>query len=250
MDGCKLSIITVCHNEVLGIRHTAESIINQDYKEFEWIVIDGGSNDGTLEVLYEYKHRTTHLISGQDKGIYDAMNIGASKAKGEYLLFLNGGDSLYKIDTLSACSDYLEKTDVLHGGIQVVSESGQCVQEKQFFDSDITVENMTYRTLPHQGLFMSRILFQMLGGFDLGFAIISDRDLTSRAYVGGASFRSIPFVVSNYVLGGVSNTQKAAVRKESGKFMRKYFFKLWIFDTLRAWFHEIVMATKSTLGLK
>ena len=87
----KLSIITICYNEP-NIEKTCESIINQTWQDFEWIVIDGGSTDGTLEILNKYKTRINKLISEPDKGIYNALNKGIKFAKGEWLNFMNGGD--------------------------------------------------------------------------------------------------------------------------------------------------------------
>jgi len=83
----KFSIITVCFNEAAHIRETCESVVEQSCKDFEWIVVDGGSTDGTLKIVEEYRERITVLISESDNGIYHAMNKGIQRANGEYLIF-------------------------------------------------------------------------------------------------------------------------------------------------------------------
>ena len=88
----KLSVITICYNEK-NIRKTCESIVGQSWQDFEWIVVDGGSTDGTLDVLNEYRDRIDVLISEPDNGIYNAMNKGIARARGEWLNFMNGGDA-------------------------------------------------------------------------------------------------------------------------------------------------------------
>ena len=85
----KISIITICRNIATTIERTLKSIVNQSFQNFEWIVIDGNSNDGTYEILQKYESRINTLIHEPDRGIYNAMNKGIKKAHGEYLLFLN-----------------------------------------------------------------------------------------------------------------------------------------------------------------
>ena len=90
----KFSIITVVYNNVRDIEHTLKSVVNQSYDHIEYIVIDGQSTDGTLEIIQKYRDKITVLLSEKDKGIYDAMNKGLALATGDYVLFLNSGDEL------------------------------------------------------------------------------------------------------------------------------------------------------------
>ena len=96
-----ISVITINFNERVGLERTFESVFNQTFQDFEYIVIDGGSNDGSKELIEENTEKISYWISEPDKGIYNAMNKGISVAKGDYLLFLNSGDILYKNDVLS-----------------------------------------------------------------------------------------------------------------------------------------------------
>ena len=102
-----LTIITVNLNNYIGLSKTVESVIGQTFKDFEFIVIDGGSNDGSIEVIKKFARNINYWISESDKGIYNAMNKGIQKAQGQYSLFLNSGDSLYNSGVLQAVSQYL-----------------------------------------------------------------------------------------------------------------------------------------------
>jgi glycosyltransferase involved in cell wall biosynthesis len=95
-----ISIITIVFNNIIGIKKTLVSISNIKDKNFEFIIIDGGSNDGTQEIILKYNDIVSHFITEKDKGIYDAMNKGMQRAKGEYILFLNAGDTFASATTL------------------------------------------------------------------------------------------------------------------------------------------------------
>lgn len=110
----KYSIITINYNNRDGLRNTIESIINQSYKDYEFIVIDGGSTDGSVDIINEYKDRITYWVSEKDNGIYHAMNKGVKAAHGEYLSFINSGDMLFNEHVLEDCLPYL-KWDIVHG---------------------------------------------------------------------------------------------------------------------------------------
>jgi len=130
----KVSIITVCINEAARIRETAESVVGQTYRDFEWIVQDGGSTDGTLDILKEYMSSITVLLSEKDSGVYDAMNKGISRAKGEYCIFMNGGDYFYDHDVIKRFCRHKRISDICYGAISEIKSSGK---ERIKFDSEI-----------------------------------------------------------------------------------------------------------------
>ena len=111
----KLSIITVNLNNMEGLQKTCDSIISQTFKNFEWIVIDGGSADGSKELIEEYGSNISYWVSEPDKGIYNAMNKGIKVAKGEYLYFLNSGDYLFDSNALSDVFLDNPKEDIVYG---------------------------------------------------------------------------------------------------------------------------------------
>ena len=117
-----ISIITVCYNASREIEATLKSVKEQSFKGYEYIIIDGASKDNTLNVISQSGVEPTYLISERDKGIYDAMNKGLALAKGEYLMFLNAGDSLYSPQTLQTIADVAEqeKPDVIYGDTAIV----------------------------------------------------------------------------------------------------------------------------------
>jgi len=120
----KLSIITVNHNRAEGLRKTIESVVNQTDSEHEYLIIDGGSTDGSLEVINNYSNRISYFISEKDHGIYDAMNKGIIKSKGEWIFFLNSGDTFNKTNILkSAFANGYDKNAQIVYGNTVVKET-------------------------------------------------------------------------------------------------------------------------------
>ena len=111
----KFSIITVNYNNKEGLRNTIESVIHQTYRDFEYIVIDGGSTDGSVDILKKYDQQINYWVSEKDSGIYNAMNKGISKAHGEYLNFMNSGDCFYALDNLERVAKYQYETDFIVG---------------------------------------------------------------------------------------------------------------------------------------
>lgn len=248
MNSYPLSIITVCRNEASGIRRTAESIVSQKLQDFEWIVIDGASTDETVDILQDYRTRINHFVSEPDGGIYDAMNKGARMASGEYLIFLNGGDNFYNTEVISACVPHLKYADILHGGCRVVYPDGKLNKSIQYKDEEITPRMLAYRALPHPSVFFRRILFERLGGFRLSFPIIADKEIICRAFLQGTRFRSIPVCISDFTLGGASNTRVDDVNMELCRLRRMHFPGIWIRDTLSDEWHSILLNLKRSLS--
>ena len=117
----KYSIITVNYNNKEGLRRTIESVIHQTFHDYEFIIIDGGSTDGSMDVLKEYDAQINYWVSEPDSGIYNAMNKGIAKAKGEYLNFMNSGDCFYTADVLEKVSLYNSNADFIVGTIITIA---------------------------------------------------------------------------------------------------------------------------------
>ena len=154
----KYSIITINFNNKAGLRKTIESVIRQSFRDFEYIVIDGGSTDGSADVLKEYDAQIDYWVSEPDKGIYNAMNKGIAQAKGEYLNFMNSGDCFYDTSVLQRVTNYDSKADIITGRDYHYSE------EKHQGHASIQPTRMSMitffnSTLDHQSSFIKRELF-------------------------------------------------------------------------------------------
>lgn len=217
-----LSIITICYNEP-NIKDTCESIRQQSFKGFEWIVIDGGSTDETCKIIEEYRDNTTHFISEPDKGRYDAMNKGIALASGKYLLFLNGGDYLCHCDTLASAFNYsvpaemmclfqwLPTKEIIYGEV-IAKETGMMPYPmwrtgEQCHDIDFFAGN----SLPHQATFIQRKLFKRFGVYNGTLKYAADYEWFMRTIVlNNVETQYIPLTISVYNFEGVSSKSIAA----------------------------------------
>ncbi|TYP00049.1 glycosyltransferase involved in cell wall biosynthesis [Geothermobacter ehrlichii] len=219
----RFSIITVSLNEEESIRRTCESICSQEFDDYEWIVIDGGSTDRTLDILNEYGHKISHMSSEPDDGIYDAMNKGVERASGDYLVFMNAGDSFYDTRALGLVSEAPEK-DILYGDFMCVAVDGRSFVKKfpDVLPKDFLVGNM----LPHQASFFKRDLFARYGGYDTSYRIAGDYELFVRfLYANGASSWHVPHVVAVFGTDGISSDRayKKLRRIENHRVRKRYF---------------------------
>jgi glycosyltransferase involved in cell wall biosynthesis len=202
MSDKKISIITITLNAERYLEQTIASVVNQTHLNREYIIVDGGSTDGTLDIIKKYESEIDNWISEPDNGIADAMNKGIDLATGDYILFLHSDDYLVNSSVLERASEYLgDRFDIfffqvlhdIHGQNQVSSnrplgwltnfKMGSC----------------------HQGQLCSRKLFQRIGKFDTSFKIDMDYDLILRAYRAGASCNSVNMPLAVMRLVGISS---------------------------------------------
>ena len=164
-----VSVITVVRNGAATIEQTILSVINQNYADFEYIVIDGVSIDGTLDILAQYAQRITKIISEPDKGIYDAMNKGILHSKGDWVYFLGCDDVFYNMSTLSnifSTSQY-EQYDVIYGSVLLLHSN-------KVYDGEFNYEKMCNRSICHQAIFYRRCLLIQQGYFSTAYTTASD----------------------------------------------------------------------------
>lgn len=216
------SVITVCWNEVDVIRETCESIVNQTYSSFEWIVIDGGSSDGTQKVLEEYSEHMAYYVSEKDEGIYNGMNKGIAQAKGEYVIFMNGGDSFANFSALEDASKVAQK-DLLYGDLLF---DGNEVYDITY-PEQLPSSYLLWKMLPHQATFIKRQLLVDHGVYDESYKIAGDYELFARLFeLQGASSQHIPSVVARFNGEGISNNPAhRQLRKQENHRIRKMYFK-------------------------
>lgn len=175
----RLSIITVCRNEVSRIQATMDSIIGQSCLSFEWIVVDGASTDGTLDILQRHKNHITRLISEPDQGLYEAMNKGIAAAKGDFLLFMNAGDCLENTEVVRSFLGNAFTNDLIVGDIRIILKDGRELY-RHSTDKKLDADLLYWRTLPHQATFIKRNLFEKFGDYDLSFKLASDWEFFAR----------------------------------------------------------------------
>ena len=174
----KLSVITINFNNRDGLRKTIESVVNQTYKDFEYIVIDGGSTDGSVDVIKEYTDRIDYWVSEPDKGIYNAMNKGIDVAKGEYCNFMNSGDIYYNANVLSEMNKFMSGVDIVYG--RSVYSDGTPTLKRQDRIPDII--HFISDTISHQASFISTTLLRKYH-YDENLRIVSDWKFFIQAFV-------------------------------------------------------------------
>lgn len=192
----KLSIITINLNNSNGLRNTINSVLSQTFLDFEYIIIDGGSTDASLDVIRENKNRINHYISEPDKGIYNAMNKGLKLVNNDYVLFLNSGDCLADVDVLSKIMNDIKAdniTDIFYGNMYHV-------QKKKVFTypNKINLEYLYFNSLSHQSTVYKRNIFDNLGFFNEQFGIISDWILNFESALLGYKFKKLNYLVSYF----------------------------------------------------
>lgn len=218
----KLTIITINYNNVLGLQKTIESVVNQTCKEFEYIVIDGGSNDDSVNIIKQYANQINYWVSEPDNGIYNAMNKGIAKANGEYLLFLNSGDCLISKTILQEINNHLKDYDVVYGDGLLENNTRITVPEilnKQYFYS---------QSLFHPSAFIKRKLFFEQGLYNEKNKIISDWEFFIKLFFfNNATSKKINCVISIIEEGGISRDgkYKKLLKKEMKDVHEKYFSK-------------------------
>ena len=199
----KLSIITINYNNCTGLQKTIDSIVAQTWRDFEWIIIDGGSTDGSKELIEKYQEYFAYWCSEPDKGIYNAMNKGIAKAKGEYLNFMNSGDTFYEYDTLQKVFCIARNADVLYGdAMQIHKDYLRLDHLKEPFE----LFTFWHANFCHQSLFVRSSLLKDKG-FDESYRISADYKKWVEFVYDGCCFEFLNIIICYYDYSGLSSTQ-------------------------------------------
>ncbi|TDE02054.1 glycosyltransferase family 2 protein [Flavobacterium sandaracinum] len=251
----KLSIITINYNNLEGLKRTVESVLNQTWQEFEYIVIDGGSTDGSAAYIESQSKYFDYWVSDKDSGIYNAMNKGIRVANGEYLLFLNSGDHFFSDTVLEHNHQYLRNHDLVCFDIINVRENNS-----NLFSCPSTIQfsQMLYRTIPHQSTFINKQLFNNLGLYDEKLKIVSDWKFFILAlFKHNCSYLKVDKTLTVFYIDGISwindnSIERNQVLKEHfGGFLEEYEDRkksLKILNTNR--FIMLQEIEKSKMGMK
>ena len=200
----KLSIITINYNNLEGLKRTYESVVSQTCQDFEWIIIDGGSTDGSKEFIEEHQGQFAYWCSEPDKGIYNAMNKGIAKATGEYLQFLNSGDNLVDDKVIEEFLALGWEEDVISGDIMIDGDKSKIWKnpKEQVLDFDYMYKGSIY----HPSSYIKKKLFEDYGLYDENLRIVSDWKFFLEALIiQCCSYRRWDRVVTNFAYDGMSS---------------------------------------------
>ncbi|MBN1106652.1 MAG: glycosyltransferase [Deltaproteobacteria bacterium] len=235
----KVSIITVCKNRKDVIEVAVKSVLKQTWGNREYIIIDGGSTDGTLEIVEKYRNGIDIVVSEEDLGIYHAMNKGIRLAKGDIVYFLNSDDSLYDQDVLSDIVRRFRMGNpvAVYGNILLVDSVNEDVIKYDHVDRHFFLHN----TICHQAIFARKALFQEIGLYDIRYTVYADVDWLIKAFLKySSSFRYYDRMICRYACTGISAEafyDKTYVR-ERLQILSKYF-----------WRSRLSLSLKKALGL-
>lgn len=234
----RLSIITINRNNAVGLEKTMQSVAAQTFKEFEYIVIDGASTDGSVEVINKLEPEFTHLkwVSEPDAGIYNAMNKGIRLASGDYIQILNSADCLADPDVTERMLVALEKADypsVFYGNMVKYFTDGRRIVDKSFAGNEITMLGMYSGTLNHDPAYICRDLFEKYGYYDETLKIVSDWKWYLQAIIlGGEKPQYVDIDVTLFDMTGISENanSKAMIREERQKVLDELVPSVYLHD--------------------
>lgn len=214
-----LSIITVVFNGEKYLEQTINSVISQNIFDLEYIIVDGGSTDGTVDIIKKYHDKIALWVTEPDKGIYDAMNKGVVFAKGEWILFLNAGDVFYSKETLfSIFANRHYNCSIIYGDT-FLKQSKEVIRGPKVINKNYFFSN----TICHQSIFFNRKLFSNVGCFDIDFKILADRIFLLKACMLKFKFEYVDELISVYDQDGYSSKNNAIYLKEQ-KILRMQYF--------------------------
>lgn len=203
-----ISLITVVYNNVEGIEKTISSVLSQTYPFIEYIIIDGGSNDGTVDVIKKYESRITYWKSEPDNGIYNAMNKGIKLATSDYVMFLNSGDDFFENDSLEKIVQANDANyDIIYNDINFVPIEGKPYIGR--YPEELAFDHFIYNTIPHPGTLIKKELFKTIGLYDDTLKIASDWKWFMIAIIRYKStYKHSQVVAANFYMDGISSLKE------------------------------------------
>lgn len=211
-----ITIITAVFNAEKTLEDTILSVINQSYSNIEFIIIDGGSTDGSVDIIKKYQHAIDYWVSEPDDGIYDAWNKGVQLAGGSWISFLGADDFLYDVDVMNDVGSYLEKvlydTRVVYGQVMLLNELGQHIHAAGQPWGEIRNRFKQVMCIPHQGVMHRRSLFEHYGNFDKSFRIAGDYEFLLRELKTRDAVFIPQIIITGMRQGGVSSTPQNSLR--------------------------------------
>jgi glycosyltransferase involved in cell wall biosynthesis len=236
-----VSIVTIVYNGERYIADTIRSVAAQSYPNIEYIVVDGGSTDGTLEIAGRFKDTISTIITEKDRGISDAFNKGVRIARGEIIGIINA-DDWYEPNAVAMAVEYLAGSDVAYGDLRQWSE-----EKAEFIvrgDHHLLTREMTVN---HPTVFVRRECYQRFGLFDEQYKCAMDYDLVLRLFRGGCRFIHVPAVLANMRWGGMSDFQWKLGCRETLQIKNKYLPSRRILNRLYYYKHILAIRLQKIL---
>lgn len=204
-----LSIITINYNDAEGLKRTLQTVFDQSYRNFEHIIIDGASTDGSKEIIEAHQKNFTYWVSEPDEGIFNAMNKGIKAAKGTYLQFLNSGDVL---NGESALEEFLSHEDF---GGDIIYGDYEFENGGKVYADDLYPYYFMKTSLPHQSTLFKKTVFDLMGPYDEKYTIAADRAFYIKCFMSGQFiFQHIKYPLTKFDLSGISNDPKLLKKKQ------------------------------------
>jgi len=218
----KLTVITIVYNNVRDIERTIKSVLNQTHKNLEYIIIDGKSTDGTLEIIEKYQTSISKIVSEPDKGIYDAMNKGLALAEGDYVLFMNSGDEFYDDHTIEEVFASAPGADIYYGETEMYNDNWESLGRRRHE----APENFDWKSfrfgmnVSHQAIYIKR---SITVPYDLKYKYSSDIDWIIKAAKKSSNIVNVHRYVAKYLVGGMSKKKHRESLKERFLIFSKYY---------------------------
>lgn len=216
----KLSIITINYNNCEGLARTCQSVVSQSNQDFEWIIIDGGSTDGSVDVIKEYASYIDYWVSEPDRGIYNAMNKGVRAASGKYCQFLNSGDWYYDNEVVNKFNQYTNTTDIILGFTAHIKKKS--INIGRSVTDTISFITLIKSGINHQSSFIKRELCTRFP-YDESYKICSDfKFYLQTLIVQNCSFSTVDDIIVYFDLEGISNINTELNHKERDRVIKEF----------------------------
>lgn len=216
----KYSIITINYNNAEGLSQTIKSIVSQTFIDYEFIIIDGGSTDGSVELIKQYTANITYWVSEKDNGIYNAMNKGIIHAQGEYCVFMNSGDYFYDDNVLKQINVINAEEDVIVGKVSI-NRSGMIMSPPPI--RELSLYHLYSGAIPHQGAFIRTSLLKK-HPYDESLRIAADwKFFVQTLILNNCSIRYLDEYIAIYDINGISSTSQDLMQEEKNNYLSSIF---------------------------
>jgi len=226
----KISIVTINYNNSIGLKKTIESVVNQTWKNFEYIIIDGGSTSEDVDIIKSYENQINYWVSEPDKGIYNAMNKGIKKATGDFIIFMNSGDNFTNLSVLEEVQSKLTYDfDIYYGDYYRIKSNSK---RRKTFPESLTFSFFYSGSLAHPATFFRRTLFDEIFFYNESYRIVSDWEFFIYAICyKNVKYHYLKSAISDFDFTGISSNPKfKELENQERKDVLKKYFPLFIED--------------------